>query len=112
MTTAFLHFIPLLHDARCLPSDSPAQLLLQLITGCEPVTLLFLPQRCIVLCTSLPADSSPPTRPIFPTETVSTSLLSQQVKFISLMSVMLQDTQVVGFAAPMNCASLQQLVLC
>ncbi|GBM66073.1 hypothetical protein AVEN_177126-1 [Araneus ventricosus] len=55
---------PLLHDVPCLPSDSPvssAQILLQLINGCEPVTLLLLPQRSIVLCTCLTADSSPPT---------------------------------------------------
>ncbi|GBM42048.1 hypothetical protein AVEN_30403-1 [Araneus ventricosus] len=64
MNIVFLHFSPLLHDAPCLPSDSPvssAQILLQLINGCEPVTLLLLPQRPIVLCTCLPADSSPPT---------------------------------------------------
>ncbi|GBN32720.1 hypothetical protein AVEN_162444-1 [Araneus ventricosus] len=64
MTIVFLHFSPLLHDAPCLPADSPvspAQLLLQLINDCEPATLLLLPQRSIMLCTCLPADSSPPT---------------------------------------------------
>ncbi|GBN66299.1 hypothetical protein AVEN_169591-1 [Araneus ventricosus] len=64
MTIVFLDFSPLLHDAPCLPADSPvspAEILLQLINDCEPVTLLLLPERSIVLCTCLPADSSPPT---------------------------------------------------
>ncbi|GBO43016.1 hypothetical protein AVEN_147216-1 [Araneus ventricosus] len=50
-------------DAPCLPSYSPVssvQILLQLINGCEPITLL-LSQRSIALCTCLPADSSLPT---------------------------------------------------
>ncbi|GBM61333.1 hypothetical protein AVEN_158741-1 [Araneus ventricosus] len=49
------------------------------------------------------------TRPIITTEPVSASLLSQQVKFVSLMSVIHQDTQVMGLAAPLNCVSLQHL---
>ncbi|GBM64664.1 hypothetical protein AVEN_205368-1 [Araneus ventricosus] len=64
MTIVFLHFSPLLRDTPCLPSDSSvssAQILLQLIKVWYPVTLLPLPQRSIVLCTCLPADSSPST---------------------------------------------------
>ncbi|GBM50376.1 hypothetical protein AVEN_128998-1 [Araneus ventricosus] len=105
MTTVFLHFSPLLHDAPCLPADSPvspAQLLLQLINDCEPVILLLLPQRSIVLCTCLPADSPPPI-----TVARNQSHLSHG-NCINLMSVMHQDTQVVGLVAPMNCVSLQQ----
>ncbi|GBN71119.1 hypothetical protein AVEN_149018-1 [Araneus ventricosus] len=63
MTTVFLHFSPLLRGAPSLPADSlvsPAQILLQLINDCEPVTLHLLPQLPIVL-TCLPVDSSPPT---------------------------------------------------
>ncbi|GBN66304.1 hypothetical protein AVEN_169596-1 [Araneus ventricosus] len=44
-----------------IPHVSPAQILLQLISDCEPFTLLLLPQRSIVLCSCLPADSSPKT---------------------------------------------------
>ncbi|GBM50386.1 hypothetical protein AVEN_97210-1 [Araneus ventricosus] len=64
MNIVFLHFSPLLHGVPSLPADSlvsPAQILLQLINNCEPVTLHLLPQLPIVLCTCLPADSSPPT---------------------------------------------------
>ncbi|GBO09739.1 hypothetical protein AVEN_148157-1 [Araneus ventricosus] len=64
MTIVFLHFSPLLHFAPCLPADSPfspAQVLLQLINDCDPVTLHLLPQNPILLCNCLPADSSPPT---------------------------------------------------
>ncbi|GBO29858.1 hypothetical protein AVEN_264593-1 [Araneus ventricosus] len=122
MTIVFLLFSPLLHVATCLPADSPvtpAQILLQLISDCEPVTLHLLPKRPIVLCTCLPADSSPaglhwalfyvgtPTtvarnRPIFPTETIFPSFLSQKLKLISLMSLKHQDTQVVGLPARMD----------
>ncbi|GBO02297.1 hypothetical protein AVEN_21644-1, partial [Araneus ventricosus] len=59
-----LNFSKLLHIALCLPADSlvsPAQILLQLINDCENVTLHLLLERPIVLCTCLPADSSPPT---------------------------------------------------
>ncbi|GBN96119.1 hypothetical protein AVEN_162764-1 [Araneus ventricosus] len=59
MTIVFLHFSPLLHGAPCLPADSPAQILLQLINDCEPVTLHLLSERAIMLCTCLPADSFP-----------------------------------------------------
>ncbi|GBO44648.1 hypothetical protein AVEN_13976-2-1, partial [Araneus ventricosus] len=80
LNIVFLPFSTRLHCAPFLPVNSPAfdkithaaapaQILLQLIIDCEPVT----PQCPIVLCTSLPAASSlllPESRPIFPTETV------------------------------------------
>ncbi|GBM59928.1 hypothetical protein AVEN_100520-1 [Araneus ventricosus] len=44
-------------DSPCLPIHL-SQILLQLIKDCEPVTLFILPQRSIVLCTCLPADSA------------------------------------------------------
>ncbi|GBM69119.1 hypothetical protein AVEN_138614-1 [Araneus ventricosus] len=101
MTIVFLHFSPLLHGASCLPANlfvSLAQRLLELINDCQPVTLftschnvplcsipvfqLTLPHQLLLQETSL----------IFPKETVIASLLSQQVKYISLKYLMHLDT--------------------
>ncbi|GBM41303.1 hypothetical protein AVEN_202894-1 [Araneus ventricosus] len=57
MTIVFLHFSTLLQGAPCLPADSPAQILLQLINHCEPV----IPPHATTSHYGLPADSSPST---------------------------------------------------
>ncbi|GBN39316.1 hypothetical protein AVEN_38438-1 [Araneus ventricosus] len=113
MTIVLLHFSPLLHDAPCLPADSPVQILLQLINDCEPVTLSLLPQRSIVLCTCLPADSSPLT-----TVARNQTHLSHR-NCISLIVISTSEIHLppvchasrhasVGLTGPMDCVSLQQ----
>ncbi|GBM76086.1 hypothetical protein AVEN_148225-1 [Araneus ventricosus] len=106
----------MLHDAPCLPVDSPvspAQILLQLINDCEPVTLLILPQRSIVLCTCLPADSSSPTTIARNQTHLSRGNCIRHI-VIATNEIHLPHVchasmhAIMELAAPMNCVSLQQ----
>ncbi|GBN64990.1 hypothetical protein AVEN_95364-1 [Araneus ventricosus] len=85
-----------------LPRYSSTTVNLSLFSSCHNFPLCSVPDFQLILLHQLLLHE---TRPIFPMVTALASLLSQQMKFLSLMY---QNMQIVGLAAPMNCVSLQQ----